>query len=79
MIASPLLIRKRALTSESDSLSEIPRALIRMIFVPSNAALYIVIEIPIVLKYFSRLSLIVHRAPIMTGITVALMLHYLCI
>ena len=38
MVTSPLLIRKLALTSESDSLSEIPRAFLRMSAVPSNTA-----------------------------------------
>ena len=57
-----------------------PRALLRMNTVPSNAAFckqLILMEIPILFKCFSRLSLIVLRAPVTTGIIVALLFYSL--
>ena len=81
MVVSPLLIRKFVLIFESNLLSEILSALCRMSTVPSNAAFckqLILMGIPIVLKCFTRLSLIAPRPLIMMGITVSLMLHNLC-
>ena len=69
------------LTDKIYPFSEMQSTLLRLNAAPSNAAFcmqFIVIGIPIVLQCFSRLSLIVPRAPTKLGITVALKFHSFC-
>ena len=80
-ITSPLRGDKNALTSESYPLSEMPRTLIRMKAVPSNAAFckqLIAMGIPMVFWWFSSSSLTVPKAPATISITLALTSRNFC-
>ena len=69
------------LTDEIYPFSEMQSTLLMLNAAPSNAAFwmqFIVTGTPVVLKCFSRLSLIVSRAPTKLGIIVALKFHSFC-
>ena len=81
-ITSPLHGEKNVLTSESYSSSEMPRTLVWMKAIPSNAVFckkLITMGIAMIFRCFSSSSLTVCKAPnILPGIIVALTSHNFC-
>ena len=80
-ITSPPRGKKNALTSESYPLSEMPRTLLRMKAVPSNAAFckrLSTMGFPMVFRWFSSSSLTFPKAPVTTGIAVVWTFQNFC-